>query len=615
MQEEKRAAGCFIVLWCVVTTIKFVIAARLPLFVDEAFYWQEGRHLAAAYSDLPGLTAWLIRLGTELGGQHVLAVRMPFLLMAAALPWMARRVTTRLFDAHAGWLAATLTLLMPLSGSLGLLALPDVAMAFAAVLCLDAITRMLKAVDAASVLLLAVGLTLGALSHYRFVSVIGVGFLALLCMPQGRRLLLDPRVWIALAIGLAAWSPLIAWNLQNADAGLRFQLVERHPWSFQWRGLAFLPLQFLLVTPLLAVAMVQVVLRLRRDDPHHPATWRALALMGAFSTVGYGVLGFFADVDRVSFHWPLQGYLALLILVPWVMRAWAPLWRRALWALCALGLLGMLGYYMALSTAGMREWSAASKYYSYNFAGWQALTSAVEDELGHMPPGARLLADNFKVGAELGFALDDPDIAVLDHPLNRKHGRAPQLRLWSLEQRDGGDAPALLVIAPGDVQYKFLLQHYHGLCERLGPLPAPRAVHVDHGHQRFLLFRLAPQRAPGPCTLPGMAWVDGPGSGATVASIFEVDGWAFKDGVGLAGVDILLDGQLVAHANYGQPMPGLTDFWKESNDPQHPNVGFSARVDASGFRPGQHWLGLRLHGRDGSVEDWPEQPVAIQPER
>ena len=27
---------------------------------------------------------------------------------------------------------------------------------------------------------------------------------------------------------------------------------------------------------------------------------------------------------------------------------------------------------------------------------------------------------------------------------------------------------------------------------------------------------------------------------------------------------------------------------------------------------GVHWLGLRLHGRDGSVEDWPEQRIVVE---
>ena len=68
LQEVKTAQKWFVVLWTAVLLLKLVLAAQLPLFVDEAFYWQEGRHLAAAYSDLPGLTAWLARLGVEVGG-------------------------------------------------------------------------------------------------------------------------------------------------------------------------------------------------------------------------------------------------------------------------------------------------------------------------------------------------------------------------------------------------------------------------------------------------------------------------------------------------------------------------------------------------------------------
>ena len=63
-----RAHRAFWALWAVVLAVKVIVAARLPLFVDEAFYWQEVQHLAAAYSDLQGLTAWLTRLGVAVGG-------------------------------------------------------------------------------------------------------------------------------------------------------------------------------------------------------------------------------------------------------------------------------------------------------------------------------------------------------------------------------------------------------------------------------------------------------------------------------------------------------------------------------------------------------------------
>ncbi|PPT53526.1 hypothetical protein XarbCFBP8150_21615, partial [Xanthomonas arboricola] len=42
-------------------------------------------------------------------------------------------------------------------------------------------------------------------------------------------------------------------------------------------------------------------------------------------------------------------------------------------------------------------------------------------------------------------------------------------------------------------------------------------------------------------------------------------------------------------------------YWKISTDPQHPNVGFNATFDTHALPPGTHWLGLRLHGHDGSA--------------
>ena len=78
----------------------------------------------------------------------------------------------------------------------------------------------------------------------------------------------------------------------------------------------------------------------------------------------------------------------------------------------------------------------------------------------------------------------------------------------------------------------------------------------------------------------------------------------------LRGVDILIDGRVVAPARYGEANAGVADFWKGSTDPNHPRVYFRARV--AGLSPGRHWLGLRLHGADGSAEDWPAQLVVVR---
>ena len=618
MHQADSAKRSFIALWAAATLFKCVLAARLPLFVDEAFYWQEGRHLAWAYSDLPGLSAWLTRLGMELGGHSLLGLRWPFLLIAALLPWWLVKIARREGDPAQAWTVGMLAVLLPLLGTLGILALPDVPLALATVWCLDAGTRLMRHVDWTAVALLATGLAIGGLTHYRFAAVIGVGFLVLLWLPEGRRALRDARVWLAVCVGALAWSPLLLWNVENADAGLRFQLVERHPWAFHPDGALFVAVQALLVTPLLLFALLRGGFA-RRMAGVAPGL-RYLAWSGLLVLSGFFALGFFADSERVSFHWPLPGYLALLTLAPWVLSQWPHALRRAAWALAALGLMFGLGYYAAVSSPAVRERAAASKWYPSNFAGWSELAYKVEAMRARMPADTRIVADNFKIGAELGFALDDPRIAVLDHPLNHHHGRAPQLRLWRLHD-DGrvarNDAPRLLVVGATDVSYREQLQRYHDLCAMVGPLPPPSVLNIDRGRQRFLLFALSSQRAEGDCIAPAMAWIDAPVAGDAVARRFALRGGAFKAGAGLSRVEVLIDGQPVAEAEYGIARPEVVGFWQKwreggSTDPQQPRVGFRARIDLGDRIPGTYWLGLRLHGRDGSIEDWPEQGVVLR---
>jgi 4-amino-4-deoxy-L-arabinose transferase-like glycosyltransferase len=615
LRNESDARRTFIVAWSAVLAVKCALAMHLPLFVDEAFYWQEGMHPAWAYSDLPGLTAWLTRLGVALFGRDALGLRIPFLALAAAVPWLVARVTAREFGATAGWQAALLALVLPLAGTLGLLAVPDAAMAVATLLCMDACARLLRQVSAGAAVELAAGLALGAFSHYRFIAVLVVGFFVLLLMPEGRRMLRDPRLWIAVAFGAAAWTPLVAWNMDNAEAGLRFQLVDRHPWAFHADGIQFVLVQALFVTPLLFVAMMAAAWRNARDARPAP---RFFALLGGLVVLGFFVLGFFADTERVSFHWPLQGFIALLPLLPGLLDRWPRWLRLATGALAATGMVLMLGYYAAVSVPRLRETSAATRWYPGNFAGWNKLATQTRRALRDMPEGTRIVADDFKIGAELGFALGDPRIAVLPHPLNVKHGRAPQLHLWGLRQdRIGlGDRPVLLVVGANEVPLRELPARYHELCERVGPLPPPRTVSIDHGHQRFLLFALARSDArrsrAHDCTTPGMAWIEHPAVGAKVGRRFEVSGWAFKDGVGLHAVWITVDGRRVAKAEYGIRNDGPRNYWPFSNDPRHPDVGYRADLDLEELTAGRHWLGLWLIGRDGSVEPWSEVPFDLE---
>ena len=101
--------------------------------------------------------------------------------------------------------------------------------------------------------------------------------------------------------------------------------------------------------------------------------------------------------------------------------------------------------------------------------------------------------------------------------------------------------------------------------------------------------------------------------GARVPRRFTVSGWAVKDVAGVRKVEVTLDGRVVAQAEDAGANDWLRGFLKHgSRDPRMPRVQFRAEVDAGGWDAGRHWLGLRITGGDGSVEQWAEQVVVLE---
>src|SRR5690606_40036869 len=81
--------------------------------------------------------------------------------------------------------------------------------------------------------------------------------------------------------------------------------------------------------------------------------------------------------------------------------------------LAGLGVAAMLAYCAALAGAQGAAPAPEAKWYPANFAGWEELAAAVRAEQAAMAPGTRVVAGDFKIGAQLGFALGDPAIPVL----------------------------------------------------------------------------------------------------------------------------------------------------------------------------------------------------------
>lgn len=497
----------FVAAWGLVLALKVLIAAWLPLFGDEAFYAWEALHPAWAYSDLPGGTAFLIALGTGASGDHWLGVRLPFLLLGAALPWLVVRMASRIGSVEQAWRAGLWSLPLPLLLPLGTLALPDALLVFATLLALDAVlglqcrsaTRRFDPLH----LQLALALAAGALSHYRFAPVLAVGAAALLLFAD-RRLLRAPGLWLALGAGALAWLPLVLWNLDAGAAGLRFHLLERHPWSFEARGLAQPVAQALITTPVLyALLLIALIHGWKRGGAA-----RLLAACGVGLALFYAVLAPFADQARFSLHWPLPAYLVAAALLP----AWlddgqgrAKRWlARAAAALAVFGSLLVAVAFAVPAVPSVAARTAGTELYPDNFLGWTEVADALRPRLGN---GDAVVADHFMLAAQLSFALDRRrQVFVLDHWNNHKHGRAAQLALWGYDET-GLDAlpagtPAWLLFEIGETPERELAGWVARGCRWFEAMAPIAAVDGPGGGKTFWIYRGLRRAGPAPAECP-----------------------------------------------------------------------------------------------------------------
>ena len=497
----------FWLIWSTSLVVKVAIAVLLAPFGDEAFYWQESRVLAWSYTDLPPATALTIRLGETVFGHHEFGMRSVFLLLGALIPLAIRRLGAETFDARTGALAGMGWMLLPLGATLGVLALPDVPLTFAAVVALLALCRALRDDRLRDWLMLGFALSLAWVTHYRAAMLVLAGLAVFVGSRAGRACWRRPGLWLALALGLAGLVPLVVFNVQHAWRAASFQLVERHPWQFQADALVQPLEQAVVTTPLLYALLLAALWQCwrRRGEAAH---WAVFAWSGIVFVVGYFLLGLFADDVRFRVHWPLPGYVPALVALPVVIGG-ARRWLVPALALAAFGSVVALGYLALATRPAPAMLLAHVKAFPENFVGWReagALTREHVAAVRRDAPDALLVADNFLLAAELDYQLDGArPVYVLDHKLNAKHGRAPQLALWARDEAALAATPGrpvLLVVEESAGRDRDKKEWIDGLCGRIAGMQLIERVKLYDGRKQFAWYR-GQVPAPGDAACPG----------------------------------------------------------------------------------------------------------------
>lgn len=446
LPSDPRAVRQALLLVVGATALRLGFAAIVPLFPDEAYYWDWSRHLAAGYFDHPPLIAWCIAAGTALLGDTPFAVRLVPVLVGSsgtlALVLAARRLAG---DAAARFTAALLAVL-PIAVAGLVLATPDAPLLGMLGWTLYAIARALEAAPGSRDALrwwAAAGVAIGLAMASKFTGVfVPLALLAAFAWHAPLRARFrEPGPYLAVALASVVMLPVLWWNAGHDWIAFRFQfghgLGTSAKETLLRRELNLVLSQVGLVTPILFVLVLGAIRRgfaAPRDD-------RRVAL----ATIAAACALFFvysATRRNVEANWPAIAWLPALVLLGGARAGTRTAWeRRGLWLAGALsGVLLLHVAFRILPLPARRDQVSQAH-------GWDALAARVESARRALasadgrPPV--VAANRYQDAALLAFHLPGrPHVQAMN-----LGGRRNQYDLWPRydEVARAGD-PLLLVL-------------------------------------------------------------------------------------------------------------------------------------------------------------------------
>ncbi len=418
--EGSAATRLFWALLAVLTLLRLVLAARLGVTPDEAYYWTWSQHLQPGYLDHPPMIAAWIRIGTYLCGQNALGIR----LLGPVSAFLGSAVLVRagrdlLGSRAAGYRAALLlnaTLMLGLGAAT---ATPDTPLVFFLTLALWALGRL--HVTGRGLWWGAIGLFFGLAFDSKYTAVLpafGCGLWALFT-PGIRRQW--GSVLAGVVVGLAAILPVVFWNATHHWASFLKQGGRTGDWH-PLRALNFLGElaggQIGLATPLVfllfCLGVIWCVRRARMESV--PRLLACLCLVPVIVFVQHAFGG------RVQANWPVVLYPAAALA--------AAATARSIAVACALGLtltalVTLQGIFSPLRLSAHHDVIARQA------ADWSGLTARVRDAL---PPGRALVVGDYALAAIMTY--QDPAHPVFSYD-----------RRWAyLDRSQQSPGPAMLLL-------------------------------------------------------------------------------------------------------------------------------------------------------------------------
>lgn len=406
-----RAAWAVIVA---LTAIRLIIAARLPLSGDEAYYWEWSRRLAFGYVDHPPMVAWLIALFT-LGAKSAFLVRLPFVLCglgsALALSAFASRAAG---DGRAGAVAALLVTLAPFATIAFTMAAPDGPELFFWSLSLYLALRALDPNEPGWRVPLALAVAGAFLSSVLAVFLIAgiVYTLVLSTNPNNVRhsnARPGQNALVAALLFALSIAPYLFWDGSHGWHAVRFAVFGRHTPLAGGNCLALIGLYAVVLTPGIFVALFPAAVRLVRGS-----SLVERLLLATFAPLLVACL-LLSLREKVEFNWADGAFVSFL----GALGYYAPrmFTRVSLWFVLApaAALAALLFVVAALPLEALRFAEQTFGFHLRNqgaFEIWAFEPAAIEVAREARARRAMVMTDGYGLSSVLDFYAGVPPVVI-----------------------------------------------------------------------------------------------------------------------------------------------------------------------------------------------------------
>jgi 4-amino-4-deoxy-L-arabinose transferase-like glycosyltransferase len=352
----------------VILVIALALALHLLLGVivgfsiDETYDVVMARQPALSYHDHPPAMMWLIAAAVKLAGSEShLIVRLPTLILSAAQTWLLYRLTAFTFDKWAGVFAALALCLSPLFGFyLGTIAVTDGPLLFSLTAAALFVARALFGKDGAHRLdwpFAGLFFGLALLSKFSAVLLLPGLALFLLTVPRQRRLFLTPGPYLAAAVALLVFTPVIVWNFEHSFGAFVFQgsRAALGGSAHVDRALAHTAILIAVMGPAVWFVQIVALVAALRAGPRDERRW-------FFATLSIVPIAFFLTLDLFGSagdqgpHWLAPAYLFTFPLLGAAVARWRAEFPRTVWWTTASCIGGAAAIVLVLVSHTLTGW-------------------------------------------------------------------------------------------------------------------------------------------------------------------------------------------------------------------------------------------------------------------